>query len=212
MCKAPTFETDQKKCGKVCGDDILVEGCSDTKDCVVPSVGIPVVRQLFKAQHDASGGNGAYNWSVIGGALPPGYNLSASGYWDVVVTTPGDYATKVRVVDSQGKSGCVTFTWPVQELVITPPSQTITGIHVGMPVSASLSVTGGNGSYSWSVVDGALPTGYAMDKNGVFSGTVLKAGTYTAIIRVTDDKTNTPPISTAGYSEATYTWIITGGS
>ena len=183
-----------------CGNDILDQNCG-SPNCTVPSYGVPVVHEAWSAQEGARGGTPPYSWTLIGGGLPPGYTMSPSGYWSVYVSTPGDYSATYRMLDARGHSGCVTFTWPVRELVISPGSTTVSGVVVGQPVYGALTASGGNGSYGWAVVGGSLPPGYAMDFGGTFSGTVGQAGTYSATIRATD-------LATGGYSDATYTWII----
>src|SRR5262249_29997977 len=60
----------------------------------------------------ATGGIGGYTWSVVGGSLPPGVNLStelpsffsasASAGLIGVATTPGSYAFTLRVTSNGG--------------------------------------------------------------------------------------------------------------
>ncbi|MCC6237105.1 MAG: putative Ig domain-containing protein [Dehalococcoidia bacterium] len=58
--------------------------------------------------------------------------------------------------------------------------------------SQTLSATGGAGSYSWSVVDGALPAGLSLNSStGVISGTPTVVGNVAFTARVTDSDGNT---------------------
>jgi Putative Ig domain len=62
--------------------------------------------------------------------------------------------------------------------------------QVGVPYSASLSASGGSGSYDEFVVQSVnLPEGLTLDpREGVISGTPTTAGTYDLTIAVTDSK------------------------
>ena len=51
---------------------------------------------------------------------------------------------------------------------------------VGVPYAQTLSATGAYGSYSWAVVEGAMPAGADAFPAGVISGTPTAAGSYSA--------------------------------
>ena len=58
---------------------------------------------------------------------------------------------------------------------------------VGQSYSATLSATGGSGSYSWALASGTLPAGLSLSSAGVLSGTpTAAAGPIDLTIRVTD--------------------------
>jgi DNA-binding beta-propeller fold protein YncE len=48
----------------------------------------------------ASGGTPPYHWSLVGGLVPPGLDLSSTGTVDGVPTVAGSYAFAVNVFDS----------------------------------------------------------------------------------------------------------------
>lgn len=92
----------------------------------------------------------------------------------------------------------------ISSIVVSPPSQTISGVTVGTPITASQSATGGTAPYTYSVAAGAVPPGYTLSLAGVWSGIVSRAGNYAATIRATDARGNT--------GSASYTWIITAAA
>ncbi len=69
-----------------------------------------------------------------------------------------------------------------------------------VPYSATLSATGGSGSYTYSLVSGSLPAGLALNGNMIF-GTPTTAGPSTFTIRATD-------ASNGAVGERTYTLMI----
>jgi hypothetical protein len=70
--------------------------------------------------------------------------------------------------------------------------------QVGVAYSQSLAATGGDGSYTWSVIAGALPDGLSLDSNtGVISGNPTSAGTWNFTVQVAsgDGQTATKALS-----------------
>jgi large repetitive protein len=57
--------------------------------------------------------------------------------------------------------------------------------------SATLTASGGNPPYKWSLQSGSLPTGLKMTSKGVISGKASFAGTFTFTVGVVDTKTKT---------------------
>jgi hypothetical protein len=167
-----------------------------------PSQSITATKnQPVSGSQSASGGNSPYTWSVIGGAIPPGYSLSSGGSWSGTASTAGSYSATIRATDALGNTGTASYTWNIAQISITPTGQTINISGLGGPVSGSMSASGGTPSYTWSISSGALPPGYNMNSAGVFSGTITTAGTYVATIRARD--------ANNGWSQETFTWNIT---
>ena len=57
---------------------------------------------------------------------------------------------------------------------------------IGSPYSTSLAASGGNGSFTWSVSSGSLPTGLSLNGAGSISGTPTTAGDFSFVVQVTD--------------------------
>ena len=68
----------------------------------ITSVGVNdgVVGHSYKTTVTASGGTPPYRWGLVGGAVPPGLDLSSTGTIDGVPTVPGSYTFALNVFDS----------------------------------------------------------------------------------------------------------------
>jgi uncharacterized repeat protein (TIGR01451 family) len=81
----------------------------------------PLWNQVEVASSDpleAAGGTPPYSWSLIGGALPPGMMLSATGVLSGTPTEMGSFSFTVSVADAAQGSAEKTF---VKEVSLTPP-------------------------------------------------------------------------------------------
>jgi len=58
------------------------------------------VNVSYATNLSASGGISPYNWSILGGSLPPGLALSTSGVISGTPSTAGTYNFTVQVADS----------------------------------------------------------------------------------------------------------------
>jgi hypothetical protein len=58
--------------------------------------------------------------------------------------------------------------------------------HVGDAVSYGYTAHGGRRPYTFTLASGALPTGLALNSDGVVTGTITKPGTFVWSVRVTD--------------------------
>ena len=128
-------------------------------------------------------------WSLKSGALPPGVNLTAAGALEGTPTTEGSYQFTVQAQDG-GQFDSETYTITVRQPVVitssfpvaTPPKS-----EVGVPFEATVSATGGTGTYTWTLAAGSLPTGVEFDPTtGAISGTPEEAGRFTFSITATD--------------------------
>jgi hypothetical protein len=141
-----------------------------------------------------------YQYSLIGGSLPPGLTLASSGQVSGTPTNAGGWSFWVNLSDQNPPSAswCVpadaqrefTITIngagspapgpspgpaPAPALSITTSSLPMA--TVGATYSTTLSASGGSGTKTWTVTAGSLPAGLSLSANGVVSGTPTAQGT-----------------------------------
>jgi hypothetical protein len=143
----------------------------------------------YNASLAATGGTGAYTWSLTGGTLPAGLTLNAAtGALTGTTAATGNSSLTFSVSDSgnpvQTKSvSLVLAVAPV--LAVTTSS--LPGGVVGTAYSASLAASGGTTPYAWSVSGGALPAGISLaPATGAITGTPTAAGAPQLTFTVTD--------------------------
>lgn len=130
----------------------------------------------------ATGGLGAYVWSLSSGALPAGLTLTAAGVLSGTPTAAGTFNLTLQVT-----SGTQTATRAVS-LLITPSLAVSTlalaeGI-VGQPYADTLRAIGASGALNWGVQSGALPAGLTLLSSGALSGTPTTSGTSDFTVQV----------------------------
>ncbi|MGH3266777.1 MAG: choice-of-anchor Q domain-containing protein, partial [Trebonia sp.] len=143
-------------------------------------VGVPYVGQL-----NASGGVTPLTWTASS-ALPAGLTLSANG---VIAGTPtaagGPF--DVAVSDINGVTATQSLQITVVPAVVIATSSLRSAV-AGVPYGADLHVGAGTGEgpYEWSIVDGSLPVGLGLARDGEISGVPTLAGRATVVLKVTD--------------------------
>jgi hypothetical protein len=130
---------------------------------------------------------------VISGALPPGLSI-VNGVITGTPTTAGAFTFVVQsLLDPQRKDTETLQIDVTAALAISAPKPFAAGTagavtlwEVGLPFSSKLVAAGGNGTYTWSLADGALPTGMALAADGTVTGTPSVAGLSRATIHLAD--------------------------
>ncbi len=167
----------------------------------------------------ATGGTGAYTWSIASGNLPPGLTLNGTqGLISGTPTTLGNYPFTVQVTDAKGLSSTQSLSIYIEGVVSITPSALPTGAPGvaytnpdGTPIQ--LIATGGLTPYTWCVVEssgpcdngtaGALPPGLSLSSSGVISGTPITDGLPTTFtVQVADSETSPgkPAIGTSNFT------------
>ena len=133
----------------------------------------------------ATGGDGSYTWSLTVGSLPTGLSLNASTGL-ISGTNPTGASSTFTVQNASGDGQTAT-----QELTITVNATlAVTTISLSnsaqtVAYSQTLTATGGDANYTWSVTVGSLPTGLSLNgSNGQISGTPTVHETRDFTVRV----------------------------
>jgi serine/threonine-protein kinase len=155
--------------------------------------GTATVGTAYSGTVTVSGGKGTYTWAAVTG-LPAGLKATASGATLTISGTPtaaGSFTIPLSVHDSatpQG-SGATSLTLTVGEPPMTITNKAPGTATIGTAYSGTVTVTGGNGTYTWRTVTG-LPTGLTATASGAtltISGTPARtAKTSTATVTVSD--------------------------
>jgi hypothetical protein len=143
-----------------------------------------VVGEAYSATLAATGGTGTTTWSLSTGALPEGLVLDASGDIAGTPTSTGTTSLEVRA-----ESGLQSATAALEITVLEPLvlfNSPLPGGQVNAPYAESVVASGGDGSYTFRLLDGELPTGTALaEETGEISGTPTEARDFTFTIEVT---------------------------
>ncbi|WP_313393575.1 putative Ig domain-containing protein [Pseudomonas sp.] len=133
----------------------------------------------------SANGTAPYTYALISGSLPPGVTLSSAGVFSGTPSSAGTSNLTIRSTDQYGAIGTINYTISVAAPAISVMPPTLPAGTYGAPYSQAISATGGNGSYSFSVLAGALPDGLSLS-GGTLSGTPTNAGSYSFTLRATD--------------------------
>ncbi len=135
----------------------------------------------------ATGGTGVYTFSLSAGSLPPGLSLNAAT--GAITGTPTTSATNnfsITATDGLSATGSRAYSVTINAAITVNPA-TLPDAMLGTPYSQTITATGGNGSYVFSVSAGSLPPGLTLNAvTGVISGTPTAAGASNFTITVTD--------------------------
>jgi hypothetical protein len=151
------------------------------------------VGQPYSRPVQATGGTGAFTWTISAGTLPPSLTLDrTTGVISGTPTAAGTSSFTVRVADTAGQSDTQPLSITINTVPPPPNPPTITTTTlpagtIGQPYNQPVLATGGSGALTWSIVTGTLPAGLNLNStNGAISGTPTAAGPSSFIIRVQD--------------------------
>ena len=142
----------------------------------------------------ASGGLGAYIWSLAPGSapLPPGFSLGINGGVSGTTTTPGTFDFTVQVTDGSSPAQTATRASSVpigNRLVVSNSGAFPLGV-VSYAFSFSYQAVGGTLPYTWSLLAGTLPSGLTLNPTtGEIAGIPTTSGNFDIRLRVSDSST-----------------------
>ncbi len=146
----------------------------------------------------ASGGVGPYSWQLTSGTMPAGLTVNTSGQISgtpTATTAATQLTFKVTDTGTPAQSATATLS-----LAIAPGPLTITTLSLPdgiatVPYSKTLTASGGQMPYVWSLQSGRLPAGLTLDPStGIISGTPTTPGSSSLTFKVTDTSS---PVQTA---------------
>ncbi|NYZ61326.1 putative Ig domain-containing protein [Luteimonas sp. SJ-16] len=151
----------------------------------------------------AGGGVAPYLFSVSGGALPAGLNLTGEGRLSGTPTATGTYTFSVAAADANGQSATRTYAMSVAVPALTMTPETLADSTAGSPYRQQFTAAGGIPGYRYMISAGVLPAGLALAQDtGVVSGTPTQAGRFSFSITATDSTGGTPGSVTVAYTLA----------
>ena len=147
----------------------------------------------YNVQYSADGGVPYYNFSVSG--LPPGLSVSSGNLIVGQCTGQSSTGVTISVTDSASPIASTASVGPIPlhcnpAPVITNASPLPVGT-TGVAYSVQFTTNAvydapGAAPFTWALTPGTLPTGFALDANGILTGTATTAQTSTFSVRFTD--------------------------
>jgi hypothetical protein len=128
-----------------------------------------------------------YQWSIVSGALPEGLSLNPStGVLSGTPAADGNFSFTVQVMDTAGVAVSKPFTMTVVSALAITTGSLASG-SVAAPYTQTLAAVAGTSPYTWTVVEGVLPPGLALNSSaGAITGTPASTGTFNFTAQVRD--------------------------
>jgi len=154
-----------------------------------PTLPSGTIGNAYSQTLTAAGGTSPYTFSVTGGALPGGLNLSpSSGTISGSPTAGGTFTFTVTVTDSASVTAAKSFSISIAALLAISTQPALPSGGVGTPYSQGLTAVGGTSPYTWQAIAGSLPGGLTLSpSSGTISGTPTSVGNFSFTVQVTDN-------------------------
>src|SRR5262245_22937526 len=183
------LDSDRWKLNRTVADTVTITVAPRSVAILTSALPGGVYRTHYDAALSATGGTGQYTWSVVGGEVPPGLQVTSSGAVVGEPQTIGRFNFTVQLTDAWPGPD-YTATAPVAVVIAPVPIAITTAAlpsgHVRKPYRAALQFTGGTGTPTWSMLDGVLPDGLTLSSDGVISGKPKAVGTFSFTVQASD--------------------------
>ncbi|MCX6858548.1 MAG: putative Ig domain-containing protein, partial [Verrucomicrobia bacterium] len=147
-----------------------------------------LVGSAYNQTLTATGGTGAYTWSISAGTLPAGLTLSGAGVLSGTPTVSNGLGVSItaRALDTTGCAVTRSYTLQICPVITVNPTS-LANATVGTAYTDTLSATGGTGPYTFTVATGSLPAWATLNgSTGVITGTPNNTTAANFTIRATD--------------------------
>ncbi|MCP3100680.1 lamin tail domain-containing protein [Myxococcus sp. K15C18031901] len=143
------------------------------------------VGATYETRLGATGGTAPLRYGIQG-EVPPGFSFYPSeGRLVGPASASGEFSVTVDVRDVENSRDTRTYSLKVWPAPVLAPQAPPAGA-VGNGYTHTFGVTGGRPPLTFSLADGALPSGLALSQDGEVAGVAEVAGTQTFTVRVED--------------------------
>ena len=141
---------------------------------------------------EAQNGQPGYNWTLLGGTLPPGLVLSSAGTISGTPTASGQATFTARATDAAGGFAAGVFTININPATLQVTAAALPNAMAGLPYGAQpINATGGFPPYTFAITQGSLPSPLTFGGGQINSGVPAAAGTSDFTVTATDAVGNT---------------------
>jgi hypothetical protein len=178
--------TDGNGCTGVSATYTIVIACQ-TITVTNPGVATGPAGTPFSQTFTQTGAIGGATFTINTGTLPTGLTLSTAGVLSGTPTQGGSFPITVKVTDGNGCTGIgATYTLVITCPVITVTNPGVSSGTAGTAFSQTFTQSGGQGTITFSINSGTLPTGLTLSTAGVLSGTPTQTGSFPITVKATD--------------------------
>jgi uncharacterized protein (TIGR03437 family) len=136
---------------------------------------------------EAEDGKPPYTWTVIGGALPLGLQLTSAGTISGTPTATGTATFTARATDTAGGFAAGVFTITIDPTPLQVISEALPNAIAGLPYGAQpINASGGFAPYTYAITQGALPSPLTFSNGQINGGVPTAAGSSSFTVTVTD--------------------------
>ncbi|MBQ4470692.1 MAG: putative Ig domain-containing protein, partial [Synergistaceae bacterium] len=145
----------------------------------------------FSYKLDAAG-NVPISWSLNSGTLPSGLELTVSGDIKGTPEIPGTYEFEITATNSKG-SDTRAFSITVKSFVPIITTESLPYGQQGSGYSFTLE-TDIKDSFTWSIIEGALPEGLTLRSDGLITGTPAEGGAFNFTVQAVNLRASEPAV------------------